>query len=809
MSRLLADMTQERIEVFELAGMPVGWLRLLALGVLVSACFVVVWLYRREARVGAGVGLRMSLATVRCVVLLVLALVWLEPTLATYTRQTLRASVAVLVDISGSMAVPEPTSAESRAIVNRPRVDLVADVLREKDHAWLRRLAARNQLRLYAFGRDTKPIRIPFSEDPNAPAASAPGATPRAALDETLRLSEPYTDLGQAITSVLADCGDAPLAGLVVFSDGILTRGMGAEDVAAMAERHRAPIFAVGVGLESEPPNLRVTAVSAPASTPLGDPIELRVQLASNAPDNVPVEVEITQQRIDSAKGPAAAGEERALGTRTVSLGGAETTGEVRLRVPADAAGEFRFRATVRPLPDEPIVFDNSRATTVHVVDEKLRVLLVSGRPSYDYRFVTRLFEREKSLDVSAWLQSADETAVRDGDVPITALPRKPEELFEYDVIFLLDPDPREFDAAWAVTARRLVDEFGGGILLAAGPHFTARFLNDPRLEDLGAMLPLTPDPDAEVRLNEQGAFRLTAQPIDMPEQIAAHPLVSFFPDDALNRNIWKSLPGVFWNLPVLREKPLAMVLLRLGASRSGQAAPPLLAVQPFGAGRAAMLTFDSTARWRSTGERYFDRFWIQAARYLAQGRRQGGSKRGRIVLDRDIVNVGDMIKVEALVLDESFVPWHASEVQAELAPEDAAPQSVTLTPAPEREGWYVGRFVVERAGAATLRVPLPQAQSREAESLARQVLVQQPDVELRSLRQRTEELQKLASHTGGRYYRISEAGRVPEDIEDATVVRPPIPGPRTALWDNAWILSALTALLGVEWALRRRNYLL
>lgn len=809
MIRLLADMTQERIEVLELAGMPAGWLRLLALGVLVSACFVVFWLYRREARVGAGVGLRMSLATVRCLVLLVLAGVWLEPTLATYTRQTLRANVAVLVDVSGSMAVPEPTGGDGAAVVDRARIDLVADVLRARDHEWLRRLANRNQLRLYAFGRETRPVRIPFSEDPNGPVASGPAAAAPAALDEALRRSEPYTDLGQAMTSVLADCGDAPLAGVVVFSDGILTRGLGAEDVAALAERYRAPIFAVGVGLESEPPNLRVTAVSAPAATPLGDPIELRVELASNGPDNVPVEVEITQQRIDSAKGPSAAGEERSLGTRTVALGGAESTGEVRLRVPADVAGEYRFRATARPLPDEPVVFDNTRATTVHVVDDKLRVLLVSGRPSYDYRFIARLLEREKSLDVSAWLQSADETAVRDGDTTITSLPRKPEELFEYDVILLLDPDPREFDAAWAVAARRLVDEFGGGLLLAAGPHFTARFLNDPRLEDLSAMLPFTPDPDAEVRLNEQGAFRLTAQQIEMPEHVAAHPLVSFFPDDAMNRSIWRSLPGVFWYLPVLREKPLAMVLLRMGAGRGGQAGPPLLAVQPFGAGRVAMLTFDSTARWRSTGERYFNRFWIQATRYLAQGRRQGGSKRGRIVLDRDVVNVGDMIKVEALVLDESFVPWHASEVEAALEPEDAAAQSVTLTPAPEREGWYVGRFVVDRAGTATFRVPLPGGASSERDSLARQVLVQQPDVELRSLRQRSEELQKLAQRTGGRYYRIGEAGRVPDDVEDATVVRPPIPGPRTALWDNAWILSALTVLLGVEWALRRRNYLL
>src|SRR5690606_25736569 len=96
-------------------------------------------------------------------------------------------------------------------------------------------------------------------------------------------------------------------------------------------------------------------------------------------------------------------------------------------------------------------------------------VLLIAGAPSYDYRFLARMFERDPTVKLSTWLQSADARAVRDGDVAIDALPTGIEEINKYDAIILMDCDPSELDPTWASVISMFVSDYGGGVLYAAG----------------------------------------------------------------------------------------------------------------------------------------------------------------------------------------------------------------------------------------------------------------------------------------------------------------------------------------------------
>lgn len=810
----LAAITVTQQQLFELAGLPGGWLRLLGVLVLAGLCALVIWLYRREARAGAPLRLRLFLAGLRVAALVVLAAIWLEPVIQTYTRQTVRASVAVLVDASLSMCVADQ-GAPAGFGGESTRIARVVRLLSDQEHQWLRRLAAKNELKLYSFGARARAVQSPLTGadgeaaplPPDADTASLP-----AAFETLRRARDDATDLGEALTTVLSEAGESPLAGIVILTDGGVNRGLACDDVAEYVRRYNTPIFTVGVGHPEEPPNLRIAALGAPLTTPLGDPLEIKVQAAANGVEHVRARLELVAQRL----GNAASSAERVVATREVELGADKTLVDEAFIIQADQAGDFLYSARVSPLDGEAVTIDNTRQAALQVLDERLRVLLISGRPSRDYAFVCALLERDKSVNLSVWLQSADHGALRDGDEPIVELPRKPEELLAYDVIVLMDPDPRELDSGWAVQVRRLVDEFGGGLLLQAGPHYTSRLLGDERLADLIAMLPVAPDPDAEVRLTAQGAYRTSATPLEAPLEALNHPLLAFTPDAQTNGAIWRALPGAWWYLPVLREKPLAAVLLRHGsraqANQFGQ--PILLAAQPVGAGRTAFLALDSTWRWRATAESHFNRFWIQTLRYLSQARRQVATRRGTIVLDRNQISVGEYVKVEARVLDERFMPWFASDIPLEITNPDGSTLALRLVAVPEREGWFSGRFSPDSAGSLTLRVPLPTATAAgpagaDDEALVKHMLVQMPDRELRSLRQRVEDLERLAHRTEGRYWPIEQAGGLPDLIADATIERPPVRGPSRALWDNGVVLSLLAVLLGTEWLLRRRNHLL
>ena len=734
----------------------------------------------------------------RSFVLLLLALVWLEPVIATYTTRTITATTAILIDASASMSVldHEPGSGEET------RIERVGRLCDSDQQAWLKCFAAKNDLRIYTFGErlTRRSLSSVSTDDANGTASEQAAALSWSA-------EENQTDFGEALSGVLDELGENPLAGIVVITDGIFNEGMHIDDAIAYARRCKAEVYAIGVGVAKEPPNIRVMNISAPATAAKGDPFEARVVVGAAGIEQATVRLEL-RARLEGRE----AAEAELLETRELTVGGGVEEVEARFRLNADEAGEYIYEARLAAVPGEALESDNLRVASVQVLDEIQRVLLVAGQPSYEYRFVTRLLERDKTIDVSCWLQSADEQAVRDGDTIITHLPRTPEEVFEYDVLLLLDPNPNEFDAAWAITVRRLVDEFGGGLFLQAGSHHTSRWLRDPRLEELTAILPVLPDPDADVRVSEQGGWRTRAQAFHVMEATATHALTRMQSDAAASSAIWRSLPGVWWYLPVLREKPLAEVLLRHGnaghATRYGS--PVLLATQPFGAGRTVFMAFDGTWRWRGTGEQYFNRFWIQLVRYLAQARREGISKYGTIVLDRETIRPGDYVKVEAQVLDASFVPWHGNEIEGEIVRESGRRRELRLQAIPGRMGWFAGHVAIDWTGAAVIRIPLPPNARPVAdrEVLSKHIRVEPADVELRSLALRAEQLTRLADQTQAKYLPLAEAGSLPDLIANASQIRT-TRGTDRPLWDNKWLVTLVAVLLGIEWALRRWSHLL
>lgn len=804
---LLAQVTEEQRTVVELAGMPEGWLRLGALLLLAAVLAAIVQLYRAESRVGAGFRLRLSLAALRCAVVLTLSVILLEPAVVTYTKRIVRSTVVLLVDDSASMSVTDSLPADT-AGGEGSRMERVQALLLNDDRAWLRRLAERNALAIFGFGERLDPIAGASSaptHPASAGAASAADPASEADIRAALRAAQSRTDLSSALTEAAIRHADTPIAAVVVISDGQLNAGAPLEDAAAVVERNRCPVYTIGVGSPVEPPNVRVVNIAAPATVSMGDPIELRVELGASGVAEADLVLEIIAEPDVSPSRPA---EPEVVARREVRLGEAQPTADLRIPLEARKPGETVYRARVASIDGEGVLTDNEMSASVRVQEDRLRVLLLAGRPSFEYRFVSSLLQRDNTIDVSCWLQSADAQAVRDGDVKLDELPRAPEKLFQYDAILLLDPDPRELDASWAVNVRRLVDDLGGGVLYQAGPQFSTRWFADNRLQDLNSTLPVVPDPDAGVRLSEFGAFRTRSYAYRLAEERGDHPLVKLSQSAEPVR--WDALAPAWWYFPLLGEKPLATVLLRAGTSArsTSEAQPAILATQPFGAGRTVYIGFDGTWRWRGAAESVFNRFWVQAVRYLAQARRQNSSNRGAIVLDRDRYHAGDYAKLETRILNPDFSPWHEPRVDATFTLPDGRTRSVALDAIADREGWYSGRVEIDWHGSALIQVPLPGDEGSGAAQLVRRLDVQPSDAEMRALRLNEEPLIELSERTNGRYLPLTEAGALPSELENADQVRT-TRGADRPLWDRSWVLLVLIAALAVEWTLRRRNHLL
>lgn len=820
MDNLLAQVRRMEVERrLEFAALPSGWAAVGLLALAVGLCGVVVYLYRHEGRAGASARVRWLMAGLRCAVIAVLGLIWLEPVLATYIHRLIDSYTLVLVDTSASMdlqdryhraediaRVSDVEASAGKAPIRR--TDLVARVLERDDRALLHGLTEHNRVRLFTFADESAPVAtLRAARERAAPAAEEAAADDAAGgVDDApvhFPAQGPATDVGASLRRAIDSLGRAPVAGVVLLTDGGINRGDDVDAIAAYAQDRRIPLHVVGIGDPAPPRNVRVAEVVAPDNVFADDPFAVVAQIAGQGMAGTTVTVQLIERSGADDAGTVVA-------SREVALGGDGAIEPISFDHRQPKVGRFSYRVSVPVGESESVTDDNAKQVTVNIIENKLRVLLVAGAANWEYRYLTRLLERDPTFQVSCWLQSADVSAVRDGNVIIDHLPATAEELFAYDALVLLDPDPLELTREWAELASDLVTRHGGGLLYQAARLHAPSMLRDAAVEPLLRVLPVTFDPDADLILNQIGHYQQTAHALLVPPAAAGHPALKLPPGIAGTYD-WASIGEVFWHLPVLREKPVATVLMRHSDPRMQNAygAHVLMATQYAGAGRTAFIGFDGTWRWRAHSPAIFDKFWVQTIRYLVEGKLAGGNQRGMILTDKETYQLGSVVQVSARVFDRAYKPLDLPEVTVTSTLEGGE-RKLTLKRNDERPGWFDGSFVPPRTGACQLVLPIPGDDAAGAGEVARrEIQIERPNLEILQPQLNRAGLRALAEATpGGRYYDVQEAAAIADAIPDrheSTTIR----SRPTPLWDDGWVLALLVGLLAAEWTMRKAFRLL
>jgi hypothetical protein len=767
----------------------------------------------------------------RCTVVVLLAAIWLEPVRAPYFHQHIESYTLVMMDNSASMTIEDryiesaerakfdamldtlELDAERKTAMAAAERHRRQDVLRllagDVDGALLSGLSARNRVRILGFADNVRPIaelparRAGPDADPLAEQQADADTQPSGPLD--ISIYGLYTDLGRAMRQALDDLGGAPLAGVVVLSDGQVNHGEPVEVLGDLARALDAPVYSIGVGDASAPRNVRVLEWTGPSDAFVGDPVELSARVEAVGLVGESLTVELYERPMD--RGGSA---EQRVDVRTVVVSADGTLEPIKFKREPTSAGRMQYAMRIVPHPDEPVQQDNNGELSTNIIENKLRVLLVSGGPGWTYRFLSRLLKRDKTVDVSCWLQSADRTAVRDGNTVIDHLPDTPQELFNYDVVILLDPNAREIPDDWPELLDRHVSRNGAGVVLSAARQHTPDFFRDPRTRDIVDMLPVVEEPDSELILNQVGYYQKLSAPVEVSPVALAHPAFGGEAEGA-GGDVWRQVARVYWHYPVKHEKAAANVLMRHGhpRMRNSHGGHVLLATQFVGSGRSAFVGFDGTWRWRRYGEQFFNRFWVQMLRHVAEGRLTGGGGRGRIQTDSDRYRVGETVVLRARLTDARYRPLEAAEVFVELEDPQGLRREVVLQADAGRVGAFRGQFKPEDPGEWVARIRLASDGDEPEIELSHAVGVQPPDIEFRDTPLDTTSLRVLSKRSaGGRYLGLDEATMVSDMIPDRheSKVRRGTP---EALWDNGWTLAALIVLLGLEWALRKRLQLL
>jgi hypothetical protein len=799
--------------------LPASWGVFVLIAIVAAVLYAVFSLYRRELE-SCPPWAKMVLASLRAGIVLLLALIFLGPALVYLQHRTIQPTIVLARDASQSMntadryadeaaakmAAAALHKTESELTAERPTRAAVVDKLLAQDNGkLLAAISGRGKLALFNFAEEATKVeargRPRAATEPAKKVAPPPISVPPLVADGR------GTDLAGAIRQSLAS--DSPAA-MVLFTDGKHTGQDDPREAAREAKARGVPLLIVGVGDPSRPRNLKVANLYVRPQVWQEEPFEIDAIISAEGVDSGEVRVELIEQRVSESGQPAGGG------AVVQSLQLPVPTGAGRLRAEfshtAKEAGRFIYSVRAEPVADELDEADNQLASAVVKVlsRERVRVLLVAGAPTWEYRLVQKLLARDRTITVSCWLQTLDEERAQEGTRPITRLPITKDELFYYDVILLFDPNPQEIDQAWIDLLEKFVGEHAGGLLYMAGPKHTSRLLTSRRTASFAKLLPVSFGDLGALEVAALLSSNQRAWPLKIVPASADHPVLRFYPEREETLRRWETLPGIFWSFPAQDARPTAEILAEHSdpTLRSTFGPRPLLVAGRYGAGQTLYLGFNGTWRWRKAGRQaeFFDKFWIQAVRYLVEGRSLEGRRRGYVQTDRDHYEVGQRITIFARLQDAAYNPLTLPKIDATLAAGEST-ENVTLLPVANQPGAYEASLIAKKIGVHTLRIPLP-ASGTDSGSIEAPFTVELPSVETNQVWLNKPLLVDLADLSGGRYFDVNELDKLAAAIPDKTETIEVRSQPRP-LWDVGGMLMALVGLLATEWFLRKRFKLL
>lgn len=766
----------------------------------VAAVWLIGFLYRREQGTATRAR-KVALAVVRCLLLALIVFVLFKPILAVDKSELKQAYVVVLLDNSLSMRTkdnyqdPELRLAIARAIglADRSatrlsgaqnaeldeltRADLVNRALAHSAVEFLTRVERESRLRLATFAEDVSGLPAdawkPTDDEP-VPILVVPSGS--------------RTLLGQALRKTAESLRGHRVAAMVVLTDGRTqdTDPSALETARRLGFLHGEPfpVFTVGVGSLEQGRDIEVVKILAPSTVKKDDKVTFNAVVTSQGFEGT-IEAQLLRDG-------------QLVKTERVRLRDVEGPQTVPITYTPETQGTFRFSIVFPPQPDELSTENNQAVHVLTVKDEKTRVLLVAGQPSYFYRFLKNTLLVDASVELSCLLQSADPDFHQEGNVRITHYPDRRKDLFEYDVIVFHDVDPTVFTTAQLEDSRAFIGQFGGGFVFVAGPFHPVGLWTGTPVEE---MLPVVlgegtgrADPLGGGALKESFQPRLT-------EQGRRHGITQLADTQRESLQTWARLPGCYWYQPVARAKPGAVVLAEHPYDRDARGPMPLIVVGRYDPGRAMFCGLDGTWRWRFwVGDVLFNRFWVQAINYVGTYRILGGSRRVQLATDKRSYTVGERVVVQAQCLDEAFRPAQSEALAAKVEMQGAEPRTVALTRSRHGAAIFEGSFEAGRPGSGVVTL----AVGADQDSLSFSVRL--PETEFRNPTMDAQTLEAVAHATRGTFLGLHEVERLGELVQAAgreitTEVQDPV-------YDAPIVVILFMGLVCSEWWFRKRAML-
>jgi uncharacterized membrane protein len=706
---------------------------------LVSGALLAAFYYHRSVRRRIVPRKALAVSSLRLGAFFILLLLALNPSLRATKEVPVKPSLAILLDTSESMASVEPEKKTSRLEQAKAR-------LFEGDPSLFTSLTENFLIRFYALNENFKEMGL---DDLRGSKAQGKGGD----LSDALRRLAGKNDIG------------------LLFSDGNLQW--------TQAKAPRLPLFILPAGNAGEYKDLLIQEVKAPALAFRGKEVSIDVTLKGYGYKGSTLPVLLKEGR-------------RVRKAKTVAIREDPFTTTLSFSYLPQEIGRHHLAVSIPVQVDERLRANNTRTFSLQVVRDKIRILMISGSPSVNYRFMRIALKNDPTLDLLSFVILRTPSDIL--NVPLqeqSLIPFPVETLFLKELknfdILAFDNFPYHLflNPAYLEKIKDFVKE-GGGLALIGGPQLLdgGRY-RGTALEDL---LPL--------RLQEKEIYRRdTPRRISLTRIGRKHPITRLSADEKDNLTLWQEMPPLD-GINILEARSSASVLLESGGGYQN----PILIINRFAKGRVLILATDYAWKWymgmvaEGKGNWAYLRLMERMVRWLVQ---DPGLEPIQIIQPEKAAEVGEERELRIKVRTEESHPGQKGTVSLSIYRPDGRKILSPIKPAGPA-GEYVASFRPETEGVYRIKVATLEGQREETMAISGppRILDAAPD---------HAKLRKIAEATGGkilsggdemrtvlREFSTKEQSRILEES-------------RLPLMGKSYLLAFLVALLATEWYLRRR----
>ncbi|MDA1053986.1 MAG: glutamine amidotransferase [Planctomycetota bacterium] len=672
------------------------------------------------------------------------------------------------------------------------------------DSAWQTRLATDFDLRRYAFDRRVHPV------------------------DDFDSLS--FEGSGSVIFSSLSHVAKRlhgrPHAGILLFTDG----NSSDEPTELAAIDQLPPIYPVVVGGTSELRDIRVAKVAVTQTNFESTPVTIATEIGVAGIEDESIVVQLLDE------------EDKELQRVTLKCSTQDDS----------LAHRFLFRPTVPGIsfykirafsaadesnlatPDrisEATFENNLRWAVVDRGGGPYRVLYVTGRPNWEFKFLRRALQEDDEVDLVGLVRIAkkepkftfrgrtgettnplfrgfgnqgDEEAeqydqavllrlgTEDAEELRDGFPQASEELFRYHAIILDDVAAANFSQDQMSLIQEFVSQRGGGFLMLGGRESFAggEYARTP----IGELLPVYVDvPTVEPAENYN---------LMLTREGWLQPWVRVRSTEQSEQKRLDEMPGFKTVNRVRSIKPGASVLAHVKGQ--GDETYPALVVQRFGKGQAAALLIGDLWRWNlrraEAGESDLEKSWRQTIRWLV------ADVPGRVSVETrcDASDPSAPTELVVTVRDEKYRSLDNATVEVKVMTPAATEVVLPAEPSVEKAGTYVAVFSSRMTGPHHAEVIVTAEDGSEIGRREAGWVSEPATEEFQQLTPDRKLLEDLAAKTGGEVIELEDLNSFVDSLPNRKI---PITEPWVyPLWHQWTVFAfAMSCLVG-EWGLRRWN---